>query len=143
MNNNYIISIPKNLKEIEAKLFFGLTKRQLVGFSIGGILGILTFLLFKNFSLDLAMYSLFFVVAPIIFITIYKKDGMYIEKWIKLLIEQKYLNPQKRTYNLSKRNYALAKERRTYKNEKYFKSRSKPNRTKKNEFISSVTTTNK
>ncbi|MGQ0518006.1 PrgI family protein [Bacillus sp. D-CC] len=34
MNNNFVVSIPKELKTIKSKLFFGLTKRQLIGFSI-------------------------------------------------------------------------------------------------------------
>ena len=34
MNNNFVVSIPKELKTIKSKLFFGLTKRQLIGFGI-------------------------------------------------------------------------------------------------------------
>lgn len=111
MNNNYIISIPTDLKKIQSKLLLGLTKRQLIGFGIGFIVGVLVFILFKNINLDVAMYALFFTTAPIIFATIYQKDNMYIEQWIKLMIEQKHLNPNKRHYKISKRNLKLAKER--------------------------------
>lgn len=111
MNNNYIISIPTDLKKIQSKLFFGLTKRQLIGFGLGLLVGITVFIIFKNISLDIAMYSLFFLTAPILFATIYQKDNMYIEQWIKLMIEQKYLNPNKRYYKVTKRNVRLAKQR--------------------------------
>lgn len=111
MNNNYIISIPTDLKKIQSKLFFGLTKRQLIGFGLALLVGITIFLIFKNINLDIAMYVLFFSTAPILFATIYQKDNMYIEQWIKLMIEQKYLNPNKRYYKVTKRNVRLAKQR--------------------------------
>lgn len=143
MDNNYIVSIPKNLKEIQSKLFFGLTKRQLIGFGIGGLLGVLIFLSLKNFSLDLAMYSLFFIVAPIIFATIYKKDGMYVEQWIKLMIEQKYLNPKKRRYKVTRQNYQLARKRGIFINEKHIQNKPKRQRVEENKPVSSPTIINK
>lgn len=138
MNNNYIISIPQDLNRIQSKLFFGLTKRQLIGFGIGLIAGILIFIFVQNINIDLAMYALFIVSAPIIFATIYQKDNMYIEQWIKILIEQKYLNPNKRYYKISKRNLRIAKERGLI-DESIIKR--KRQRNKKNESLSSVTAT--
>lgn len=111
MNNNYVVPIPKDLKKIQSKLFFGLTKRQLIGFGIAVFLGIVIFLVLKPISIDVAMYAMFFAVAPIFFATIFQKDGMYAEQWIKLIIEHKYLNPSKRYYKVSKSNLPLAKER--------------------------------
>lgn len=111
MNNNYVLPIPKDLKKIKSKLFFGLTKRQLVGFGIAIFLGIVIFLALKPISVDFAMYAMFFAVAPVFFATIFQKDGMYAEQWIKLIIEYKYLNPSKRYYKVSKKNLSLAKER--------------------------------
>lgn len=111
MNNNYVLPIPKDLKKIQSKLFLGLTKRQLIGFGTAIFIGIITFLAVKPISIDVAMYALFFTVAPIFFATIFQKDGMYTEQWIKLIIEQKYLNPSKRYYKVSKNNHPLAKER--------------------------------
>ncbi|MCU9601767.1 PrgI family protein [Pallidibacillus thermolactis] len=112
MNNNFVVGIPKDLKKIESKLFFGLTKRQLIGFSIALFIGVITFLLLKSISINVAMYGLFFTCAPIIFATIYQKDGLYSEKWLKLWLEHKYLNPSKRYYKVTKKNYPLAKERK-------------------------------
>ena len=57
------------------------------------------------------MYALFFAVAPIFFITIYSKDGMPAEKWIKLILEYKYLNPLKRTFKINSKNKDIAMER--------------------------------
>ncbi|EOO22697.1 PrgI family protein [Bacillus cereus] len=131
MNNNFVVSIPKELKNIKSKLFFGLTKRQLIGFSVALALGLPVFFLLKSFSLDAALYGLFFTASPVIFATIFTKDGMPAETWIKLYLEYKYLNPQKRYFKVSKRNIKVAKERNMV-NEK----RSKVRKTKS---ISSVT----
>lgn len=111
MNNNFVVSIPKELKDIQAKLLFGLTKRQLIGFGIACITGGIVFFLLKDISINAAMYSLFFVAMPSIFITIFKKNGIYGEKWLLLFIEYKLLNNHKRKYKVNKRNVALAKER--------------------------------
>ncbi|MBG0964047.1 PrgI family protein [Bacillus sp. SRB1LM] len=111
MNNNFVVSIPKELKTIKSKLFFGLTKRQLIGFSIALAIGLPVFFLLKSFSLDVALYGLFFTACPAIFATIFTKDGMPAETWIKLYLEYKYLNPQKRYFKVSKRNIKVAAER--------------------------------
>lgn len=111
MNNNFVVSIPKELKNIKSKLVFGLTKRQLIGFSIALILGLPVFFMLKKFSLDVAMYGLFFAAVPIIFGTIFTKDGMPAEVWLKVYIEYKYLNSSKRYYKVSKMNRGLAAER--------------------------------
>lgn len=134
MNNNFVVAVPRDLKKIQSKLFFGLTKRQLIGFNIALTIGIIVFLALKRISLDLAMYGLFFVSAPIIFATIYQKDGLYTEKWIKLILEHKYINPTKRYYKVSKRNYLLAKERNV------MERATKQSKTKNNKPTKHVTT---
>ncbi len=124
MNNNFVVSIPKELKNIKSKLFLGLTKRQLIGFGIALGIGLPVFLLLKKFSLDIAMYGLFFVALPIIFCTIFTKDGMPAETWIKLILEYKYLHPQKRYFKVSKRNRGLAEERKMLNGKKTRKTES-------------------
>lgn len=111
MNNNFVVSIPKELKTIKSKLFLGLTKRQLIGFSIALAISLPVFFLLKSFSLDVALYGLFFTACPAIFATIFTKDGMPAETWVKLYLEYKYLNPQKRYFKVSKRNVKVAAER--------------------------------
>ncbi|EOO24086.1 hypothetical protein IIU_06873 [Bacillus cereus VD133] len=111
MNNNFVVSIPKELKTIKSKLFFGLTKRQLIGFSIALAISLPVFFLLKSFSMDVALYGLFFTASPAIFATIFTKDGMPAETWIKLYLEYKHLNPQKRYFKVSKINVKVAAER--------------------------------
>ena len=62
-NKNFVVSVPKELKKIKSKLFFGLTKRQLIGFGSAIAVGLITFFFFREISnLDIAMYALFLAV---------------------------------------------------------------------------------
>ncbi|MCQ6305802.1 PrgI family mobile element protein [Bacillus cereus] len=111
MNNNFVVSIPKELKHIKSKLFFGLTKRQLIGFSITLAFGLPVFFILKKVSVDVALFGLFLTASPVLFATIFTKDGMPAETWLKLYVEYTFLNPRKRTFQVSKRNAIVAKER--------------------------------
>lgn len=111
MNNNFVVSIPKELKTIKSKLFFGLTKRQLIGFGIAIAIALPVFFMLNKYNTDLAMYGLFFTALPIIFGTMFTKDGMPTEVWVKIFLEFKYLNPQTRYFKVSKKNGKLALER--------------------------------
>ncbi|MGR5978787.1 PrgI family protein [Bacillus cereus] len=73
--------------------------------------GLPVFFLLKSFSMDVALYGLFFTACPTIFATIFTKDGMPAETWIKLYLEYKHLNPQKRYFKVSKINVKVAAER--------------------------------
>lgn len=68
------------------------------------------------FCPDIAMYGLFIVSAPIIAITIYSKNGMVADTWIKLYLEYNYLYKEKRTYSITKRNKILSELRGIKKN---------------------------
>ena len=111
MNNNFVVSIPKELKHIQSKLFFGLTKRQLIGFGTAIAFALPVFFMLRTYNIDIAMYGLFFTALPIIFATIFTKDGMPAEVWVKLFLEYRYLNPQSRYFKVSKKNRKLALER--------------------------------
>lgn len=111
-NNSFVVTVPKDLKKVKSKLIFGLTKRQAIGFSLAVIIGVPVFLLLKGISLDAAMYGLFICAAPIIFGTLYQKNNMASETWIKLYLEYTYLNPLKRYYKVGFKNKLLAKARR-------------------------------
>ena len=111
MNNNFIVEIPQELKNIKSKLLFGLTKRQLIGFICAAIVTFPIFLMLRNISTELAMYTSFALAAPILFITIYKNNNLVAETWIKLLIEYKLIYKNKRKFKVNKKNKNIAKER--------------------------------
>lgn len=108
MANNIIVPIPTELKNIKTELIFGLTKRQVIGFGITGAVVIPSFLLLKNLNLSLAMYGAFFVGVPFIFMTIFTKEKLHAEKWLKIFLEHKILFKQKRLYQITGKNREVA-----------------------------------
>lgn len=117
MANNIIVSVPTELKDIKSELIFGLTQRQIIGFTITGIVSVPFFLLTKDINLELAMYGSFFLGVPIIFLTIYKKDKLPSEKWFKSVLEHKNLFNQKRQYKVTPKNKEVAIRRGFIKDE--------------------------
>lgn len=108
MANNIVAPVPTELKDIKSELVFGLTKRQVVGFGVTGALVIPAFLLLKNFNLSLAMYGSFLLGVPIIFMTIFTKEKLYAEKWLKNILEKRVLFKEKRLYKVTAKNREVA-----------------------------------
>lgn len=91
------VQIPKDLSKIKTKVVFNLTKRQLIGFSISGFVGIPSYLYMKNFiGSDLSILFMILITLPIFFITLYEKDGLVCEKYLKCIYVQKFYQPKLR-----------------------------------------------
>ncbi len=91
------VQIPKDLSKIKTKVVFNLTKRQLVGFSISGFVGIPSYLYMKNFiGSDLSILFMILITLPIFFVTFYEKDGLVCEKYLKCIYVQKFYQPKLR-----------------------------------------------
>ncbi|MDD6826102.1 MAG: PrgI family protein [Oscillospiraceae bacterium] len=101
--NKNTVRVPKDLNDIRQKFIFGLTKRQVVSFGIGFILGIPTFFILKNYvGLSAGILGMGCCASPAILCGLYKKNGIYFEKYIMNMFT--FLkSPRKRiykTYNL-------------------------------------------
>ena len=79
------VPIPKDLKKVKTKVAFNLTKRQLIGFTIAGLIGIPIYLFMRKV-----------VPNDIFFITLFEKDGLSFEKYFKYIYLHKFYQPQKR-----------------------------------------------
>ena len=84
------VNVPKDLTKVKTKVALNLTKRQLIGFTIAGVIGFPIYILSrKNLPNDISMLIMIGVAFPIIFTTLYEKDGLYFEKYLKYMIEKK------------------------------------------------------
>lgn len=91
------IPVPKDLNKIKTKVAFNLTKRQLIGFFIAGLVGIPIYLTAKKYlPNDISLIFLIISTLPIFFVIFYEKDGLTFEKWFKYYYLQKHYQPQKR-----------------------------------------------
>lgn len=93
------VQVPKDLARVKTKIAFNLTKRQLICFSIGAVIGIPTYLVMrKNVGNDVALLTMIVLMMPFFFAAIFEKDGMPFEKYFKYVIRQKYIYPKTRVY---------------------------------------------
>ena len=91
------VPIPKDLKKVKTKMAFNLTKRQLIGFTIAGLIGIPIYLFMRKVvPNDIAVIFLIVSTLPIFFITLFEKDGLSFEKYFKYVYLHKFYQPQKR-----------------------------------------------
>lgn len=98
MQNHYV-KIPKDMALIKQKFMFGLTKRQIVCFGIGLLLGLPAFFIVKSFVNDLtiAIMAMGIIAMPFIMCGLYNKNGLHLEQSAKLMVE--FLKkPKVRTY---------------------------------------------
>ncbi|CAL7867259.1 PrgI family protein [Fusobacterium necrophorum subsp. funduliforme] len=81
------VKIPKDLTKVKTKVALNLTKRQLIGFSISGIIGFPIYFLFKKIlPNDMAMIVMSIAVLPILFATLYEKDNLPFEKHLAYIL---------------------------------------------------------
>ncbi|KKC20134.1 conjugative transposon membrane protein [Streptococcus sp. NCTC 11567] len=91
------VPIPKDLKKVKTKVAFNLTRRQLIGFTLAGLVGIPVYLFMRKFiPNDIAILFLIVSTLPIFFVTLFEKDGLTFEKYFKHIYLHKFYQPQKR-----------------------------------------------
>ncbi|MGJ0987128.1 PrgI family protein [Thomasclavelia ramosa] len=91
------VPIPKDLKKVKTKVAFNLTRRQLIGFTLAGLVGIPVYLFMRKFMPnDIAILFLILSTLPIFFVTLFEKDGLPFEKYFKHIYLHKFYQPQKR-----------------------------------------------
>ncbi|MDY5965254.1 MAG: PrgI family protein [Peptostreptococcus porci] len=82
------VKVPKDLTKVKTKVALNLTKRQLIGFSIAGLIGFPVYMLCKNYlSTDISMIVMSIVVLPVLFATLYEKDNLPFEKHLAYILK--------------------------------------------------------
>ena len=93
------VPVPKDLTKVKTKVAFNLTKRQLVTFGLGGLVGIPAYLFTRgsigNESAALLMIGL---MLPFFLFGIYEKDGQPLEVILSHFIRAQFLSPKFRPY---------------------------------------------
>lgn len=93
------VTVPKDLSKIKTKVFFGLTKRQLICFTPAVLLGVpLFFLLKESAGNSTATLCMMMVMLPFFLLAMYEKNGQPLEVILKQMIETKFIRPKNRPY---------------------------------------------
>ena len=93
------VPVPKDLTKVKTKVVFNLTKRQLVCFGGGALLGVpLFFLLRGSAGNSTAALCMMFVMLPFFLLAMYEKDGLPFEKVVRNILRARFLRPGVRPY---------------------------------------------
>ena len=125
--------VPKDMNAVKTKVAFNLTKRQIICFGSGLLVGLPLFFLTKgHFGGSTATLLMVLVMVPFFMFAMYEKNGQPLEKIIRNIVQVCFLRPKERPYetnnfyDLLDRQEKLDKEvQRIVRGEKAHKSRKK------------------
>ena len=88
------------MSKVKTKFLFNLTKRQVVCFGCGILVGLPLFFILRNVIPSSAAALLMIVVMmPFFLFAMYEKNGEPLEKVLRHIYEAKYKRPKQRPYN--------------------------------------------
>jgi len=105
------ISVPRDLTKVKSKVFFNLTKRQLICFSVAALIGVPSFFLIKSVAeVNVAVMGMMVIMMPLFFFAMYEKNGQPLEVILGHFIQQVFIRPKKRPYKTDNYYAALARQ---------------------------------
>lgn len=95
------VDVAKDPGAIKSKFIGNLTKRQVICFVAAAVVGVPFYLLSKKyFGTDMAALLMVAVMLPFFFIAMYEKDGQPAEKYLRDVIEMRFMRPGIRRYKV-------------------------------------------
>lgn len=93
------VPVPKDLARVKTKVAFNLTKRQLICFGAGGLIGVPTYIFTRgSIGNDAAALLMIGLMLPLFLFGIFEKDGQPLEKVLGHFIRSQFLVPKVRPY---------------------------------------------
>lgn len=93
------VPVPKDLNAVKTKVMFNLTKRQILCFGGGALIGVPLFFLLKgHIGGSAAALCMMLVMLPFFLLAMYEKNGQTPEKLIRNIVQVCFLRPKQRPY---------------------------------------------
>ena len=93
------VPVPKDLNAVKTKVMFNLTKRQILCFGGGALIGVPLFFLLKgHIGSSAAALCMMLVMLPFFLLAMYEKNGQPPEKLIRNIVQVCFLRPKQRPY---------------------------------------------
>ena len=93
------VTVPKDVTKVKTKVLFNLTKRQLVCFGSGLLIGVPLFFLSRGpLGNTTATMLMILAMVPAFLLAMYEKNGQYLEVILRNMIRSVFLRPKKRYY---------------------------------------------
>lgn len=93
------IAVPRDLTKVKSKVFFNLTKRQLICFGCAASIGVPAFFLLKQVvSSSTSTFLMMAIMMPFFLLAMYERNGQHLEVRMRHFIESSFIRPKKRLY---------------------------------------------
>jgi hypothetical protein len=107
------VDVPKDLTRVKSKVFFNLTKRQLVCFGVGALVGIPLFFLTRGpLGSTVALTLMTLVLLPAMLFGLYEKNGQPLEVMLRNIVRSSILRPKARPYRTENFYAAIQRQER-------------------------------
>lgn len=93
------VPVPKDLTRVKSKFIFNLTKRQVVCFGLGALVGVPMFFLTKDaIGPSIAALVMIAIMLPFFMFAMYERNGQPMEILLKHFIQARFVRPRMRVY---------------------------------------------
>ena len=93
------VPVPKDLNAVKTKVMFNLTKRQILCFGGGALIGVPLFFLLKgHIGSSAAALCMMLVMLPFFLLAMYEKHGQALEKIVGNILKVAVIRPKQRPY---------------------------------------------
>ena len=105
------ISVPRDLTRVKSKVLFGLTKRQIVCFGTGALIGVPVYFFVRGSgNLSLAALAMIVVMLPFFFFGLYERNGQPPEVVARHFYQARFVRPKIRPYQTNNYYAALLRQ---------------------------------
>lgn len=93
------VSIPKDLSRVKSKFLFNLTKRQVVCFRLGALIGVPAFFLAKDaLGVSPSVLLMMLLMLPFFLLAMFERHGQPLEVLIRHFIQARFVRPRIRVW---------------------------------------------
>ena len=93
------VTIPKDLSQVKTKFLFNMTKRQVICFGCGILVGLPLFFILRGvMPASAAALIMIVVMMPFFLFAMYEKNGEPLEKVLRHVYDAKFQRPKQRPY---------------------------------------------
>ena len=93
------VPVPKDLTRVKSKFLFNLTKRQVVCFGLGALVGLPVFFLTKEaIGVSMAAALMIVIMLPFFLFAMFESNGQPLEVLLKHYIQARFVRPRTRVF---------------------------------------------
>ena len=93
------VPVPKDLTKVKSKFIFNLTKRQVICFGLGALVGVPLFFLTKeSIGVSMAAALMIVIMLPFFMFAMFERHGQPMEVLMRNFIQARFIRPRIRVY---------------------------------------------